>query len=232
MMDEFVPVFDRLQNDDNVKGIVVISAKPGSFIAGADIKLDKKIFLIQFFYSFLYSECLNQLKIAMNFLKFHVMVKISCIKLNDQKNQSLLLLLDHVLVVDLKFVCFICFSYSLFVFIYQVALACHYRIAMNDKRTGFGVPEVKLGLLPGAGGTQRLVQKLSLPDALDLLLTGKELKAKKAKSLGLVDAIVEPIGPGLQEAEQKNIDYLRSIAVQKAKYVHFDQKDRYFREEN
>jgi len=100
-------------------------------------------------------------------------------------------------------------------------LACHYRIALNDQRTGFGVPEVKLGLLPGAGGTQRLVQKLSLPDALDLILTGKELKAKKAKSMGLVDALVEPIGPGLQAAEQKNIDYLKTVAIQKAKYVHF-----------
>jgi enoyl-CoA hydratase/long-chain 3-hydroxyacyl-CoA dehydrogenase len=91
---------------------------------------------------------------------------------------------------------------------------------MNDKRTGFGVPEIKLGLLPGAGGTQRLVQKLSLPDALDLILTGKEVKVKKAKSMGLVDQIIEPIGPGLQAAEEKNIDYLRTVAVKKAKYVH------------
>ncbi len=98
-------------------------------------------------------------------------------------------------------------------------MACHYRIALNDKRTGFGVPEIKLGLLPGAGGTQRLVQKLSLPDALDLILTGKEVKAKKAKSMGLVDDLIEPIGPGLQAAEEKNIDYLRAVAVQKAKYV-------------
>ena len=101
----------------------------------------------------------------------------------------------------------------------QVALACHYRIAMNDKRTGFGVPEIKLGLLPGAGGTQRLVEKLALPDVLDMILTGKEVKAKKAKSMGLVDAIVEPIGPGMQETEEKNIDYLRTVAVQKAKCV-------------
>jgi enoyl-CoA hydratase/carnithine racemase len=79
---------------------------------------------------------------------------------------------------------------------------------MNDKRTGFGVPEVKLGLLPGAGGTQRLLQKLSLTDALDLLLTGKEIKAKKAKAMGLVDMLVED---GSED--------IRSIAVQKAKYV-------------
>ncbi len=82
---------------------------------------------------------------------------------------------------------------------------------MNDKRTGFAVPEVKLGLLPGAGGTQRLLQKLSLTDALDLLLTGKEIKAKKAKAMGLVDILVE--------SNSQDIEYLRSIAVQKAKYI-------------
>jgi len=96
-------------------------------------------------------------------------------------------------------------------FYYQVALACHYRIAMNDKQTGFGVPEVKLGLLPGAGGTQRLLQKLSLTDALDLLLTGKEIKAKKAKTMGLVDILVE--------SGSDDMEYLRSIAVQEAKYI-------------
>jgi enoyl-CoA hydratase/carnithine racemase len=80
---------------------------------------------------------------------------------------------------------------------------------MNDKRTSFGVPEVKLGLLPGAGGTQRLLKNLFLTDALDLLLTGKEIKAKQAKAMGLVDMLVDSNGGDL-----------RSIAVQKAKYVY------------
>jgi enoyl-CoA hydratase/long-chain 3-hydroxyacyl-CoA dehydrogenase len=93
-----------------------------------------------------------------------------------------------------------------------VALACHYRIALNDKRTGFGVPEVKLGLLPGAGGTQRLLQKLPLSDALDLLLTGREIKAKRAKAMGLVDLLVEPVG-----SELEDMAHLRTIAIQKAK---------------
>jgi enoyl-CoA hydratase/carnithine racemase len=51
MMNEFVPLFDRLQNDDKVKGIVVISAKPGSFIAGADIKFERIIFIFFLFIS-------------------------------------------------------------------------------------------------------------------------------------------------------------------------------------
>lgn len=55
---------------------------------------------------------------------------------------------------------------------------------------------VMLGLLPGAGGTQRVPKLAGIPTALDLALTGKTLKADKAKKLGLVDLLVDPIGPG------------------------------------
>lgn len=76
----------------------------------------------------------------------------------------------------------------------QVALACHYRIAVNNAKTNLGVPEVQLGLLPGAGGTQRLPKLVSVPNALDMALTGKNIKPAKAKRMGLVDATVEPLG--------------------------------------
>ncbi|MCC7386297.1 MAG: fatty acid oxidation complex subunit alpha FadJ [Deltaproteobacteria bacterium] len=72
----------------------------------------------------------------------------------------------------------------------ELALACHSRVASNDARTQLGVPEVQLGLLPGAGGTQRLPSLIGLEAALDLLLTGKQIEAKKAKKLGLVDEVV------------------------------------------
>lgn len=78
-----------------------------------------------------------------------------------------------------------------------MALACHYRIATKDKKTGFGLPEVMLGLLPGAGGTQRTRKLTSIPTALDLALTGKTIKSDKAKKLGLVDMLVSPLGPGM-----------------------------------
>ena len=58
-------------------------------------------------------------------------------------------------------------------------------------KTGLGVPEVMLGLLPGGGGTQRLPKLTGLPNTLDMALTGKTLKAKKAKSVGLVDMVVD-----------------------------------------
>ena len=79
----------------------------------------------------------------------------------------------------------------------EVALASQYRIAVNDTKTVVGLPEVKLGLLPGGGGTQRLPRLISLPDALDIALTGKMVKAKKAKSLGIVDLLVDPLGESL-----------------------------------
>lgn len=96
----------------------------------------------------------------------------------------------------------------------EVALATHYRIAVNDNKTVVGLPEVKLGLLPGSGGTQRLPRLVSVPDALDMALTGKMVKAKKAKSLGLVDMLVEPLGPGISSPENRTLEYLEDVAVQ------------------
>lgn len=70
------------------------------------------------------------------------------------------------------------------------ALACDYRIATDNPKTSIGLPEVQLGLIPGAGGTQRLPRLVGAQIALDLILTGKTLKAKKALKLGVVDEVV------------------------------------------
>lgn len=74
-----------------------------------------------------------------------------------------------------------------------------------------------LGLLPGAGGTQRVQRLASVPTNLDLALTGKTLKADRAKKLGLVDLIVEPIGPGLQDPTAGTMQYLETVAIGIAK---------------
>ena len=79
-------------------------------------------------------------------------------------------------------------------------MATHYRVAVKGK-SSLGVPEVLLGLLPGGGGTQRLPRLTSVPTALDMALTGKMVKADKAKKLGLVDALVNPLGPGLKDPD-------------------------------
>src|SRR5690606_38111894 len=69
----------------------------------------------------------------------------------------------------------------------EVALACRYRIASDHPKTTLGLPEVQLGLIPGAGGTQRLPRLIGLRAALDLILTGKSVSARRALSLGIVD---------------------------------------------
>ncbi|HSR53953.1 MAG TPA: fatty acid oxidation complex subunit alpha FadJ [Acidobacteriota bacterium] len=80
----------------------------------------------------------------------------------------------------------------------EIALACHYRIATTHSKTHFGLPEVKLGLLPGAGGTQRLPRRVGLAKSLPLLLTGKNVYPYPAKKMGLVDELIHP--PGLAHA--------------------------------
>ena len=70
------------------------------------------------------------------------------------------------------------------------AMACQGRVASDAPRTQLGLPEVQLGLLPGAGGTQRLPRLIGVQAALDLILTGKAVRAAKARKLGLVDEVV------------------------------------------
>lgn len=71
----------------------------------------------------------------------------------------------------------------------EIALACHARIASDDRSTHFALPEVMLGLLPGGGGTQRLPRLIGIQKALDMMLTGKKIYAGKAKKIGLVDQV-------------------------------------------
>jgi 3-hydroxyacyl-CoA dehydrogenase / enoyl-CoA hydratase / 3-hydroxybutyryl-CoA epimerase len=72
----------------------------------------------------------------------------------------------------------------------ETALACTYRIASDSPRTKLGLPEVNLGIIPGAGGTQRLPRLIGLRGSLDFMLTGKQVDGRRAKSAGLVDEVV------------------------------------------
>ncbi|MDO8347984.1 MAG: 3-hydroxyacyl-CoA dehydrogenase NAD-binding domain-containing protein [Rugosibacter sp.] len=91
----------------------------------------------------------------------------------------------------------------------EVALACHYRVAADNARARFGFPEVTLGLLPGAGGTQRLPRLLGMQAALPLLLEGKKAGAGEAVRLGLIHTVV-PAGTERQAARQWILDLLHS----------------------
>ncbi|MGH7653708.1 MAG: fatty acid oxidation complex subunit alpha FadJ [Gemmatimonadaceae bacterium] len=74
----------------------------------------------------------------------------------------------------------------------ETALACSYRVATDHPKTVLALPETQLGLIPGAGGTQRLPRIVGLQVALDMILTAKNVRAKKALQTGLVDEMVHP----------------------------------------
>lgn len=86
----------------------------------------------------------------------------------------------------------------------ELALSCRYRIVTDHPKTLLALPETQLGLIPGLGGTQRLPRQIGLRAALDMILTGKNIRAKKALQMGLVEEMVHPA-------------ILRQIAVQRAR---------------
>jgi 3-hydroxyacyl-CoA dehydrogenase/enoyl-CoA hydratase/3-hydroxybutyryl-CoA epimerase len=71
---------------------------------------------------------------------------------------------------------------------FELALACHYRVAADDDRTKVGLPEIKVGLFPGAGGTQRVARLMPTGDALQMLFKGSQIPAKAAKAQNLIHA--------------------------------------------
>ena len=73
---------------------------------------------------------------------------------------------------------------------FELALACHHRLVSDNPKTRVGLPEVKVGLFPGAGGTQRVIRLMPTGDALQMLFKGEQLKANAAKAMGLVHEVV------------------------------------------
>jgi 3-hydroxyacyl-CoA dehydrogenase len=91
----------------------------------------------------------------------------------------------------------------------EMALGCHYRIALPGAKVG--LPEVKLGLLPGAGGTQRLPRLAGLEAAIEMITSGRHVEAAEAEQLGILDAVLHETDP-----RQAAVDYGETIAIDKA----------------
>lgn len=89
---------------------------------------------------------------------------------------------------------------------WELALGCHHRIALNDPKTRFGLPEVTLGLLPGGGGIVRMVHLLGLQTAFPFLIEGKQFGVEKALSLGLIHDTAD----SADEMLQKAIDWIQA----------------------
>jgi 3-hydroxyacyl-CoA dehydrogenase/enoyl-CoA hydratase/3-hydroxybutyryl-CoA epimerase len=83
---------------------------------------------------------------------------------------------------------------------FELTLACHHRVAADNPKTRLGLPEIKVGLFPGAGGTQRVARIMQPADALQFLLKGDQIGVDRAKTLKLVDAVV-PAGDLLRTAK-------------------------------
>jgi 3-hydroxyacyl-CoA dehydrogenase/enoyl-CoA hydratase/3-hydroxybutyryl-CoA epimerase len=83
----------------------------------------------------------------------------------------------------------------------ELAMACHARVCSDSDKTALGLPEVQLGLLPGSGGTQRLPQLVGIQKALDMMLTGKQLRPKQALKAGLIHDVV-PVSILVKTAEE------------------------------
>ena len=84
---------------------------------------------------------------------------------------------------------------------YEICLACHYRIALNDPKIQIGLPEVMIGLFPGGGGTQRLPRMIGIEKSLPLLLEGRKLNPEKALKEGLVNELATSKEAMMQKAK-------------------------------
>ncbi len=153
----FEQIFARIEQDASIVGAVLVSGKPDSWIAGADI------------------DELRRVTTPME---------------GEALSRGGQLLLNRLAAMPKPFVAAMhgaALGGGL-----EVALACRYRIATDHPKTVLALPEVQLGLLPGAGGTQRLPRTVGLQAALDMILTGKNIRAKKALQMGLVHELVHP----------------------------------------
>ncbi len=117
-------------------------------------------------------------------------VKVKSAREGEELSRSGQVLLDRLAAVRVPVVAAIhgvCLGGGL-----EVVLACRYRVASSHASTRLGLPEVTLGLLPGAAGTRRLPRLIGLAPALDMILTGRRLRAARAFKIGLVDELAPP----------------------------------------
>jgi 3-hydroxyacyl-CoA dehydrogenase/enoyl-CoA hydratase/3-hydroxybutyryl-CoA epimerase len=152
VFEEFNDVLARIERE-LPRGLVLRSAKPSGFIAGADIA------------------------------EFEGMTQPSAAETRLRQAHALVDRLDRLAIPTVAVIHGYCLGGGL-----EIALACDYRIAVDDARLGF--PEVMLGLHPGLGGTVRLPRLINPLQAMNLMLTGRTVRAGPAKRLGLVDAVV------------------------------------------
>ena len=103
----------------------------------------------------------------------------------------------------------------------EVALCAHYRVSVPSAR--FGLPEVNLGLLPGAGGTQRLPRLVGVPKALEMMTTGRHVSSAEAQAGGLVDEVIS--GDGLEELKAEAVAFANKAVAEDLPLVRVRDRD-------
>ena len=103
----------------------------------------------------------------------------------------------------------------------EVALCAHYRVSVSSAR--FGLPEVNLGLLPGAGGTQRLPRLVGVPKALEMMTTGRHVSSAEAQAGGLVDEVIS--GDGLEELKLAAVAFANKAVTEDLPLVRVRDRD-------
>jgi 3-hydroxyacyl-CoA dehydrogenase/enoyl-CoA hydratase/3-hydroxybutyryl-CoA epimerase len=152
---EISAVLAEIKADSSIKGLVVISGKADSFVAGADISM--------------LDACTSS----------------DAAKALSSQGHQVFAELEGLSIPVVAAINGACLGGGL-----ELALACHLRVCSDDGKTMLGVPEVQLGLLPGGGGTQRLPRLVGITTALDMMLTGKQIRPKQALKMGLVNDVV------------------------------------------
>ncbi|GAA0328758.1 fatty acid oxidation complex subunit alpha FadJ [Morganella psychrotolerans] len=152
---QFEAILREARQISGLRGMVIISGKPGNFIAGADINM--------------IASCQDAAQA----------------QALSAAGQQLFNLIENYPLPIIAAIHGSCLGGGL-----ELAMACHSRIVTDSDKTRLGLPEVQLGLLPGSGGTQRLPGLTGLITALDMMLTGRQLRAKQAFKLRLADDIV------------------------------------------
>ena len=154
VFEEFSDVLVRLARETRLKGLLVRSGKPDTFIAGADVK------------------------------EF-VDLPAARIREGSARGQALFEQLARLPIPTVAAINGTCLGGGT-----ELALACDYRLMSDAPRAKIGLPEVRLGIFPAWGGCARLPRLVGLAAALDLILTGKQLDARRARKIGLVDEAV------------------------------------------
>ncbi len=165
---EIDALIEAVCDDDGIRGAVITSGKQGSFSAGADIRLIERLLL--------------------QFEAGRHEDPLSAMQRLFENAGSMSRLWRKLETCGKPFVAAIngtCLGGAL-----ELALACHARVVADDDQIRLALPEVRLGILPGAGGTQRVPRLVDTQAALEMLTSGRNLSPKKARAMGLVSEVV------------------------------------------